>query len=247
MSFAPQTLFYLGPLPITNTVLNTLFVDAILLLIAFAVWKNVKLIPGMIQNVAEIVIGGFYNFTKSIAGDRADKIFPYFMSFFLFILVANWSGLIPGITTIGFVDSLHGKEHITPLLRSTTTDLNTTLALAVLSLIATHFLSVRTLGIKEYFLRYLSLNPIFLFVGVLEIVSEATKLVSLSFRLFGNVYAGEIVLETIAGIFAFIFPLPFLLLEVIVGFVQALVFSMLTLVFMVILTTPHGAEEVSHE
>jgi len=114
-------------------------------------------------------------------------------------------------------------------------------------LVATHLMSIKALGIKEYISHFISLSPILLFVGILEIISEITKLVSLSFRLFGNIYAGEVVLETISHIFAFIFPLPFLMLEAIVGFVQALIFAMLTMVFMVILTTPHSeAKEVGN-
>jgi len=112
--------------------------------------------------------------------------------------------------------------------------------LALVSVAATHVLSIRTIGIKDYLSRYFSFNPINLFIGVLEIISEITKVVSLSFRLFGNIYAGEVVLITVSSIFAFAFPLPFLMLEVIVGIVQALVFSMLTMAFMAILTTSHN-------
>ena len=113
------------------------------------------------------------------------------------------------------------------------------LALALVSAVATHMLSIKTIGIKDYLSRYFSLNPVNLYVGVLELIGELTKVISLSFRLFGNIFAGEVVLFTVSGIFAFLFPIPFLLLEIIVGFVQALVFSMLTMAFMAILTTPH--------
>ena len=110
------------------------------------------------------------------------------------------------------------------------------------------FRSINTVGIKDYLSRYFSLNPIFLYVGILELIGEVTKVISLSFRLFGNIFAGEVVLSTVSSIFAFIFPLPFMLLEVIVGLVQALVFSMLTMAFMAVLTTPHHApEEVRHK
>jgi F-type H+-transporting ATPase subunit a len=119
----------------------------------------------------------------------------------------------------------------------------------LVSVVATHILSIRTVGIKDYISRYISLNPINLFVGLLEIVSEITKVISLSFRLFGNVFAGEIVLGTVSTLFAFLFPLPFLMLEVIVGLVQALVFAMLTMAFMAVLMTPHHeeAKEVSNK
>lgn len=237
VSFAPESIVDLGFVKITNTVIGTLLVDALLLGCCLVFFKKLKLIPNFFQNIVETVIETFYNLTKSISQQQAAKIFPYFMTFFLFILIANLSGLLPGIGAIGFFHE--GK--LVPVVRSATSDLNTTLALALVSAFATHMLSVKALGIKDYLSRYLSLNPLNLFIGVLEIVSEITKVVSLSFRLFGNIFAGEVVLLSVSSMFAFLFPLPFLLLEVIVGIVQALVFSMLTMVFMAILTTPHPA------
>ena len=243
VSFAPEVIFNLGPLPITNTLINTVFVDGLIIVGIYFLNKNFKQIPGIFQNLFEMVIDGFYSLTESIAGKNTGKIFPYFMSFFLFIIIANWSGLIPGVGAIGLVENDHGKTVIVPFMKSATSDLNVTFALALTSLVATHMLSIQTLGIKEYLSRFFSLNPIILFVGLLEIISEITKLVSLSFRLFGNIFAGEVVIHTVSGIFAFIFPIPFLFLEVIVGLVQALVFAMLTMVFMSILMTPHHQEE----
>src|SRR5258708_1400525 len=154
------------------------------------------------------------------------------MTFFLFIMVGNLLGLLPGFGTI--------THHSVPLLRSINSDLNTTLALALISAVTTHIFAIKYVGLKNYLKRWVSLNPIFLFVGLLEIVGEFTKIISLSFRLFGNIFAGEVVLSTISQIFAFIVPLPFYFLEIIVGFVQAAVFMMLTLVFMVLLTEKHG-------
>lgn len=244
VSFAAEPIFFLGNFAVTNAFLDTLLVDFIIILMIIVINKNMSLIPGFFQNVIETVIDGFYNLTKSVAGERVDKIFPFFATFFLFILLANWTGLIPGLTAIG----IREEEHLIPLFRSATSDFNVTFGLALVSAVATHGLSISTLGIKEYLSRYFSLNPIFLFVGFLEIVSEITKVISLSFRLFGNIFAGEVVLGTISTLFAFLFPLPFLMLETIVGLVQALVFAMLTMAFMTILTTPHseGSKEVSH-
>lgn len=237
--FAPEVILRIGFFPVTNTILNTLFVDAVILGGVFYLKKHIKKIPGVFQNIMEILIGTFYDLTETISGENAKKIFPFFMSFFFFILIANWSGLIPGNGAIG----LKGAEgQLIPIFRNATSDLNVTLALALISVFATHILSVKTIGIKEYLSRYFSFNPINLFVGILEIVSEITKVISLSFRLFGNIFAGEIVLMTIGSLFAFIFPLPFMALEIIVGLVQALVFSMLTMVFMTILMTPHHQE-----
>lgn len=259
-ALAPDVLVQLGPLPITNTLLNTALVDTIIIGGVFVLKNNIKKVPGLFQNMVEMIVEGFYNLTESIAGKNTEKIFPYFFTFFLFILIANWSGLIPGGESIGLVHNevtteksenakavenheAEKEPEIISFNRNLTSDLNATLALAIISLVATHTLSIKTLGIKEYLGRFFSFNPILLFVGILEIISEFTKIISLSFRLFGNILAGEVVLGTISKLFAFIFPLPFISLEIIVGLVQALVFSMLTMVFMSVLMTSHHAED----
>lgn len=264
-ALGPEAILSIGPIPITNTIVNTLFVDAILLGSAFYLKDHIKKIPGKFQNLLEIMIESFYSLTESIAGKNAAKIFPWFVTFFLFILISNWSGLIPGMGSVGFREAAgeaHAAEEpaeaaetqtkaeskaeeaeLIPIMRNATSDLNVTLALALISLVATHYLAIQATGIKDYLRRFFSLNPILLFVGLLEIVSEFTKIISLSFRLFGNIFAGEVVLATISDLFAFVFPVPFIMLEVIVGLVQALVFSMLTMVFMSVLMTPHHAEE----
>jgi F-type H+-transporting ATPase subunit a len=271
-ALGPETLIQLGPIPITNTVIGTILVDVVLLSSAIYLKDHIKKIPGTFQNLIEFVVDNFYSLTETIAGKNTTKIFPWFLTFFLFILVSNWSGLIPGHGSIGFhraagenashettsSEAIEHAEtqtqeeavHLIPILRNPTSDLNVTLALALISLVATHTLAIRTTGIKDYLTRFFSINPILLFVGLLEIVSEFVKIISLSFRLFGNIFAGEVVLSTISDLFAFVFPVPFIMLEVIVGLVQALVFSMLTMVFMSVLMTPHHAEdhakEVSH-
>ncbi|MCL5433047.1 MAG: F0F1 ATP synthase subunit A [Patescibacteria group bacterium] len=236
---ASEPLFYLRGIPFTNTSLNLLLIDAIIVGGVVAINRKIKLVPNSLQNITEMMIETFYNLVESVAEKKTAKIFPYFMSFFLIILLINLSGLLPGVSSIGFFHGSGHEKELVPLLRSATSDINTTFALALISVVATHVMSIQTLGIKEYLGRYFSLNPINLFVGFLEIISEITKVLSLSFRLFGNIYAGEVVLATVSSIFAFIFPLPFLMLEFIVGFVQALVFSMLTMAFMAILTTSH--------
>lgn len=276
-SFAPETIFYIGKFPITNTIINTILVDGFLLLLAYFARSKLALIPGKFQNTVEIVIGGLHDFAQTVAGEKTKNIFPFFMTFLLFILVANWSGLIPGIGTFGIVEEVrHDGESettIIPLIRPLTSDLNATFALAVVSLFATHILAIRELGIKEYLTKFFAFIPLIIsilkgkpninidtkspidiivsvvtplvmvFVGFLELISEFVKAISLSFRLFGNIYAGEVVLHTIQGIFAFLIPIPFLLLEVIVGAVQALVFAMLTMAFMVLLSSSHHEDQ----
>lgn len=238
-SFAAESIIFVGRFPITNTIIHTLIVDVLFIGGIYYLQKKINLIPGIFQNTFELLTTSFYSLTESVAQARASKIFPYFITFFLFILVANWTGLIPGVGTIGFFQEHEQKITLIPFVRGATSDINVTLALALVSVFATHIMSVKVIGIKNYLGRYVSFNPINLFIGVLEIISEVTKIISLSFRLFGNIFAGEVLLLTVSTIFAFLLPIPFLMLEIIVGLVQALVFSMLTMVFMAILTTSH--------
>lgn len=273
-SLQPELIFSIGDFPVTNTILATIAVDIVLVLFVIIVTRKITLIPNKFQNAVEMLISYFYDMTKGMAGTRTMAIFPWVMTFFIFIVFSNFLGLLPGIGSIGITPKAHEssisktetaheetvkedpheavtakeakeepKEHLVSLLRPATSDFNATLALAVISLIATHALSIRFTGLSDYLSRYFVLNPIMLFVGLLELVSEFIKIFSLSFRLFGNIYAGEVVLATISGLFAFLAPLPFLLLESIVAIVQALVFSMLTLVFMSMLTQKHHGEE----
>ena len=237
---APETLFTIGSFPFTNTLLHTLLVDGIVLGGVYALGKSFTTkAPGLFQTTMELVVDGLYGLTESVAGKNTQRVFPWFISFFLFLLVSNWLALVPGWGTIGF----HRGEEFIPLLRSAGSDINFTLALALISVITTHTFAIQTLGIGEYLKRYLSLNPIYLFVGLLEALSVFTSIISLSFRLFGNILAGEAVLATISNIFAFLLPLPFYGLELIVGLVQALVFAILTMATMSILMTPHSGEE----
>lgn len=236
ISLIAENIGHLGPLPITNTLLVTWCTTLVLIGLAFLTTRKVALVPSGLQNLMEFVIETAYGTIEDLAHSKAKNFFPYLMTFFLFIMTANWIGLLPGFGTIGFNEIEHGKEVFVPLLRSVNADLNTTLALALISVVITHYFSVKYLGIWGYLKHWFSINPIFLFVGILEIVSEFTKIISLSFRLFGNIFAGEVVLSTVSNIFAFGAPLPFYMLELIVGFVQAAVFLMLTLTFMVILT-----------
>ena len=233
-----EKIFNIGPFPVTNTLLTTLAATLLLTIFAVVVSKKIAIIPtSKLQIVSEIVIETIFTTIEGLSDKkRAERFFPLIATFFIFIITANYLGLLPGFNTIG-INETHGGEHVfVPLLRSVNSDLNVTLALALISVGMTHYYSISTVGIVNYLRRYFSFNPVNLFVGVLEIVAEFTKVLSLSFRLFGNIFAGEALLVTISSLFAFVLPLPFIFLEIIVGFVQAVIFMMLTLVFMVILT-----------
>jgi F-type H+-transporting ATPase subunit a len=243
MELAPAILFHIGPFPVTNSFLNTLVVDALLLAAVYTINKNLSLIPGMFQNLMEMLMDTIYNLTESVAESRAAMIFPYFMTFFLFILIANWSGLFPIIRMLEVPNS-HGEFY--HLFRAASTDLNVTLALALVSIVATHTMSIKTLGIIEYIKRYLSFNPFNLFIGLLELFSEFAKIVSFSFRLFGNIFVGEVMLGQLSSFIAFLLPVPLIMYELGVGVIQAVIFGMLTMAFMAILTTPHNIEGQGH-
>jgi len=231
-----EKLFSILGLRVTDTVTGTLLTDLVIIAFVVLVYRGIKIVPGKLQNAFEMLIEYFYATTKDIAGERAGSIFPWFASFFLFIFTANILGLMPGY---GLFEVKVGGEMV-PFFRAPSSDLNTTLALAVISVVATHVLSIRFTGIKGYLGRFFSLNPILLFVGFLELVAEVTKLISFSFRLFGNIFAGEMVIGKVSSLFAFVAPLPFLVLEIIVATVQALIFAALTMAFMSIFTEQHG-------
>lgn len=236
----PEIIFFIGKFPVTNSFVDTIFVDIILISFTFFIYTNLKLIPGKIQNMLEAAFSYVYDMTETTAGNMAMTIFPFFMTFFLFILISNWSGLLPGIGALGFY---HGKEFI-PLFRSPSTDLNGTLALALVSIVATHSLSISKLGLKGYFNHFFqSFNPLHVYTGVLEVISEFVKIISFSFRLFGNIYVGETMISQLSTVFALILPVPLLLYETAVGLIQAAVFGMLTMVFMSMLTSKHEGGE----
>ncbi len=236
---APEVITNIGQLPLTNTLFLSFLVTILLTVVAILTTRKMALVPSGLQNFMEFIIEAGYNFSEDLAHSRVKTFFPICMSFFLFIATANILGLFPGFATIGFNRIENGQHIFIPLLRSINSDLNITLSLALISAVATHFFAIKFLGIKDYLKRWVSLNPIFMFVGLLEIVSEFTKVISLSFRLFGNIFAGEVVLATVSSIFAFVLPLPFYGLEIIVGFVQAAVFMLLSLTFMVLLSEKH--------
>ena len=240
-SLGAETIFNFAGFRAPNTLLATLLVDGVLLGIVFSVRRKIALVPGRFLQVVEGIVGYLRTTVDQVAGVRSVMIFPWVGVFFIYIVINNLMGLFPGFGSVGFYrPGEDGVIHLVPILRVATSDLNMTLALAIVSVFATHILAIRTTGLGDYLKRFFALNPIFLFVGLLEIVQELTKFISFSFRLFGNISGGEIVLSTIAGMFAFILPVPFLALEVLVGVVQAAVFALLTMAFMTILT------EVSH-
>jgi F-type H+-transporting ATPase subunit a len=217
----------------------------LLITLGFTLRRRLNMIPGMMQNVFEMLVEGALGIMDSVLGDRrqSEKYFPLAFTVFLFILFSNWLGLLPGVGSFVLTE---GKESI-PLLRSPASDLNFTLALALIAITFVNVASSQALGLKARLSTFFNFKgPIDFFVGILEIVSEFAKIISLSFRLFGNVFAGEVLLAIMAYLTPYLVPLPFMFLEIFVGFIQAFIFGMLTTVFVGMALAGHGSEE-EHE
>lgn len=240
ISLAAEPIGHLGSLPITNSLLASFLTLLVLGAVALRA-RRVRLIPTGFQNLFELVVEKLLGLMDSVTNDRqlTKRAFPWVATIFLSVLVSNWLGLLPGFGTIGLRAVHEGKPVLVPLLRSVNADLNSTVALAIISVLATNALGIAVLGVvkflKRFFVNPLK-NPIMTGVGLLELFSEVAKLVSFSFRLFGNVFAGEVLLVVIASLAPFVAPLPFYFLELFVGLIQAFIFAVLTLVFMRVAT-----------
>lgn len=253
----------IGGFTVTNSLLSAWIALLILIVLAFTLGSKIRRIPGMMQNFAEVIVLGAMNLADSVTNDRTitEKVFPLVFSVFLFIIINNWLGLLPGVGSIGFVLAEEGHQVFIPYLRGATADINTTLAMGIFSVIAANVFGVMIVGGWKYFNKFINVqtllsipkdmkhnvaavivNPIKFFVGLIEIIGEFAKVASLSFRLFGNIFAGEVLLMAMASIFAFILPIPFMFLEVIVGLIQALIFAVLTLVYFTIAAQDHSEE-----
>ncbi len=239
---APEIIWQIGFFPVTNTMLTSLILTTIISLTVIILSSKISVVPGRFQAFFELFFDYVYLMTENMAKAKAPHFFPWIMTFVLFILIANLSGLLPGNSSIGLYKAIDGQQIFVPFIRSVNSDLNVTLALALISVTITHYYSIYFIGIKAYLSRWFSFKMfgVTLFVGLLELVSEFTKVISLSFRLYGNILAGKILLKTAKSFFPFILPLPFYFMEVMVSIVQAAVFMMLTLVFMVIQSKKHG-------
>lgn len=233
ISITAEKLFRLGDiLPVTNSLLTSWIVMVLLLIFAILSTKKMALIPGSLQSIAELVVDGLHSLFQSVLGDSVKKFFPLLATLFLFIMGMNWIGLLPGVGTIGVHRVEDSHEKFIPLFRAGTADLNMTLALAFLAVAIIQYYGVRTLGI-EYVKKFVNFKtPMYFFVGLLELIGEFSRIISFAFRLFGNIFAGEVLLTVIAFLIPFLAPVPFMGLELFVGFIQALVFSMLTSVFL---------------
>ncbi len=254
-TLASEIIGYIGSFEIRNTMLMAWIAMAILTIVALSLnATKYKRVPGRFQAMMEMIVEGLFNFCDSILQDK--KItriaFPLVATLFIFILLNNWMGILPGVGSI-MITANHGGHPVTfPLFRSMNADVNVTLAFSLISVIFTQVLGVVTIGILPYLSKYFvapwkSPYLIGTFVGILEFIGEFARLVSFTFRLFGNIFAGEVLLVVTFFFVPYIMPIPFLGMELFVGVIQALVFAMLTLVFIKMAVTAHDhAEHEAH-
>lgn len=257
-TLAPETLFHIGPVAITNTLINAWLGIVILLILGIFIKRKVTLRPGKLQNGAEYILEILLPFFDQVTGDRNKtmRFLPIVGSVFFFILLSNWLGLLPGTGSITIGHTM--------LLRPANTDLNLTLAMALVSVLASHVYAFLSIGFFTHVGKFVQIANVFksipkgpmailtalveFAVGLLEIISEVAKVMSLSLRLFGNVFAGEVLLSVMSALVAAFVPTPFMLLEILVGLIQAAVFTMLTLVYLTVASAePHGHDEEHHE
>ncbi len=245
ISLVAEKVFSIGPFPVTNALLLSFVVLVVAAVIAVTLKTKLAMVPGMLQNIAEVALEGALGLMDSVLGSRrqSEKYLPLVFTIFIFILISNWFGLVPGV---GSVTIGHGADAV-PLLRSPASDINFTLALALIAVTMVNVFAVSIVGLRERASVFFNFgSPIKLFVGLLELISEFARIISFTFRLFGNVFAGEVLLAIMALLVPYLVPLPFMFLEVFVGFIQAFIFGMLTLIFVALAITPHEGEAAGH-
>jgi F-type H+-transporting ATPase subunit a len=312
VEIAAETLFHIGPIPVTNSMLTMFIVMGVILLVLSAIARRAQVVPSRSQSALELVAEFLLSLVETTAGKRLGRrIFPLIGALFIFIIVANYSGLLPGVGTIGYweeeeeaeshasatvaielaalpgdgrttailaqegeteeeatpggeegaattegeheetaAEEEHGKV-LVPFFRAPNADLNMTLAMALLTFTTVQVIGVRLNGVVGR-IKHMA-DPWFLFP--IEVISELSRIISLSFRLFGNVFAGEVLLAIMVAmanalkivLIPLLFPVVFLFLEVLFGFIQALVFALLTLIYIALAAAGHGSEEHGHE
>ncbi|MFK7850995.1 MAG: F0F1 ATP synthase subunit A [Akkermansiaceae bacterium] len=266
-----ETILKLGPFEITNSMIMIWIVAALIILVAQMATRKMALIPSGLQNTVEWLVESLYKFLEGILGeDLVKKTFWFFATIFILILAVNWAGLVPGVGTVGLKLTGSGVDpHDTfrPFLRGGNADLNMTIAMSVTFAVLWFYWAIRENSLKGFLAHLFApkgkfvgiivvpMILVFGFVGVLEVISILFRPVALSFRLYGNVYAGESILENIvllfgtSGIgqwFGWLPVLPFYFLELLVGLIQALVFMLLTSVFLKLICEHHDDGEGGH-
>ncbi len=258
-----EPIFHLGPFSVTNSLLTSCLAVILLVILALILRRKLQEVPKGLQNFFEIILDGALSLGDQITGDRkiTNKVFPLSISVFFFVLINNWLGILP-FGGFGLVETEHGRSAFIPFVRSGTADINTTLALSLLAVLGANLFGILSIGIWKTFNKFINLkalggvvtkvrhepitlivSPVTFFVGVLELIGELAKVASLSFRLFGNVFAGEVLLLSMSAILAYGLPIPFIFLEIFVGVIQAFIFAILILVYFTIAAQDHTEHE----
>jgi len=241
---APLTLAHFGNWPVTNTLVTTVVVAVLLIIAAYFVGRSLKVKPRGWQVVLEgLVMYPYQLVRETLENDAvAERTFPVIMTIFLFVLATNWFGMLPITEGIGFYQAGHAE--LASLFYSPATDLNYTLALAIIAFVTVEVFGVATLGVVQYARKFISFkSPIAFVIGIIELVSEIARLISFSFRLFGNVFAGKVLILVILFFVPYLLPVPFAAFELFVGFIQAAIFALLTLFFTKIAISGHETHE----
>lgn len=252
-------LFEIGGIPISNSILTTWIIATLIIVAVRLLVGTPKIIPNKGQALVENVASGLRDALEPIVGKKMiGKTFPVLCGFFVFILLMNWSGLLPGVGTIKYMTAEHGWQDA---IRPANSDLNTTLALSVISFLAWTYFVLRYAGIKALvfdlfgnkadkrelsFIMWLMLGFIFLGVGGIEVLSIASRLISLPFRLYGNVFGGENLIHTLGGIAPYVVPAIAGMLEVLVGLIQAFVFTLLSAVYIGLICNHDAGHDEEH-
>ncbi len=267
ISIKPEVIFEIFGLSITNSLITNIIVLILFTIIALLFKAQSKDGNSTFVFFIRFMMKKLHGMFEPILGGLTNEVFPIIASFFVFIIMANWIGLLPGVGSIviehqeeGIMqdESVNNHKNVnktehdnanessghtvkrTPILRGGTADLNTTIALALISFTLIQYFGFSKLGFS-YIKKFINIaDPMSFFTGILEIVSEISKIISFAFRLFGNIFAGEVLMAVIAFLVPILASFPFLMLEIFVGFIQALVFAMLTSVFIRVATISHS-------
>jgi len=243
VAIAAEELFHIGPFVVTNSMVGVLIATVLLLSAAIWVSRNASTVPSRLQGILEFPVEFMANIVRSQSGDRWRAVLPLILTIFLLVLIANWVGLLPGVGTISinYTDA-EGHTAAHPLIRPASADLNFTLALAVIAFVGFVTWGIRANGLGGYLKETFVANPAYMtpIMTPIHIVSEFSRLISLSMRLFGNVFAGEVLLAVMLALTFAVIPAIFLGLELVFGFVQALVFALLTMTYITLAMAGHG-------
>lgn len=251
IALASERLFDVWGFPITNTIVTMWVVMGLLIIFSFLVGRGLRLVPSKVQTAVEMGYEYVFTYVEQTLGSRklANRYFPLIATIFFFILVGNLFGALPIFGTVGINHATvdHGEVHheLVPIFHTVNADLNTTLALAIISFFVIELSGILTLGVLKYGSKFVNFSggAMGFIVGLLELIGNLARLISFSFRLFGAIFAGHVLLMVIGAFVPLVLPVPLMAFELFIGLLQAAIFAILTLAFIKIaIDEPHGGE-----